>query len=160
ELPGHRAAVVSLSFAADGKRMASADSDGKIQVWQMKVGGAWDLQRPISIDRPKLRTHYLTPPTVAVALTLDGQLLAVCSSDQALVYLRSLADETPVAQLKGRTGESLRCLAFSPDGSLLAAGYYRTGAHGISVWDVASRQLRPAVRSHFAVVQVVFRPDG
>jgi WD40 repeat protein/serine/threonine protein kinase len=160
ELPGHRTAVVSLSFAADGKRMASADRDGKIQVWQMKAADAWDLQRTIAIDGPKISTHYLTPPTVAAALSPDGHHLAVCSSDQARVFLWSLADETPVVRLEARAGESLRCLAFSPDGGLLATGYYRARGHGISVWDVASRQLRPAVPSYFAVVHVVFSPDG
>src|SRR5262249_29879166 len=77
-LGGHRAPVVSLGFAADGKSMASADRDGKIQIWRLRSGDTWGLQRRISIEGPKIRTHLLTPPTVAVALTPDGQSLAVC----------------------------------------------------------------------------------
>src|SRR5262249_45266960 len=138
-----------------GKCMASADRDGKIQVWQAKVGGTWELQRTIGIA-----DHLVKGSTVGVALAPDGKYLAACSSDQAFVYVWSVAAETPAAKYQGREGESLRCLAFSPDGSVLAAGYHCTGKHGISVWDVATRQLRPPVHSDFTVAKIVFSPDG
>jgi WD40 repeat protein len=78
-----------------------------------------------------------------------------------VALVRSLATEAPDIEFRGRGGENLRCLAFSPDGRLLAAGYHRTGAHGILVWDVATRQLKqPEITSPFAVAHVVFSRDG
>jgi WD40 repeat protein/serine/threonine protein kinase len=144
-------AVMSLSFSVDGKRMASADR-GTIQIWQAKATGTWALQRTISMDlRGTIR---------AVALSPDGQYLAACSSGQPFVSVWSLAMEAPVVKYQGRGGEILGCLAFSPDGRLLAAGYDCTDQHGISVWDVATRQLKPPVHSEFPVEKIVFSPDG
>jgi WD40 repeat protein len=155
QLPGHRAAVVSLSFSADGKRVASADGGGKIQVWQAKTRGTWELQRSMAIaDRP------LTGTTVAVALTPDGQSLAACSSDRAFVSLWSLTAQAAVARIQGREGANLQCLAVSPDGRLLAAGYHGAGQHGISIWDMATRQLKPPVQSDFPIETIRFSPDG
>jgi WD40 repeat protein len=160
-LPGHRAAVVSLSFAADGKRMASGDRDGRIQVWQASAGGTWDCKRVVQIDRPTRSSRDVLGPTIAVALTPDGQYLAACSSDHGVALVRNLATEAPATEFRGLGGENLRCLAFSPDGRLLAAGYHRTGAHGVLVWDVATGQLKkPEITSPFAVAQVVFSRDG
>src|SRR5205823_8726820 len=100
-------------------------------------------------------------PTISVALTPDGQYLAACSSDQAVASVWSLAAKAPIAELQGRGGEKLQCLAYSPDSGLLAAGYHRAGAHGILVWDVATRQLKTdPIPSLFAVAQVAFSPDG
>jgi WD40 repeat protein/serine/threonine protein kinase len=158
QLPGHRAAVSSLSFGADGKCLASGDVDGKIQVWQAGAGGTWACQRMIQIDRPKRANYSQLGPRVAVALTPDGQYLATCSSDQASVW--SLAAEDPPVEFQGRGEENLTCLAFSPDGSLLVAGYHHTGAHGILVWELATRRLKSVIPSPFAAVQVAFSPDG
>jgi WD40 repeat protein len=148
----HGNAVVSLSFSADGNRMASADRGGKIQVWQAKASGTWELQRTISMDmRGAIR---------AVALTPDGQYLAACSSAEAFVCVWRLTAEASVTKYQGLEGGRLGCLAFSPDGSLLAAGYDCTDQHGIAVWDVATRERKPPVHSEFPVQEIVFSPDG
>src|SRR5262249_46345868 len=55
---------------------------------------------------------------------------------------------------------NLRCLVFSPDSSLLAAGYQGTSGRGILVWDVARRQLKSSIPADGPVAQVVFSPDG
>jgi WD40 repeat protein/serine/threonine protein kinase len=155
QLPGHRAAVVSLSFSANGKGLVSADLDGKIHVWLANAGGTWELERTISIsDRPSKGA------TVAAVLAPDGKYLAACCSDQSFVSVWSLTAEVPVARFPGREGENLLCLAVSPDGRLLAAGYKCAGQHGISIWDVATRQLKPPVHCDFHIGTIRFSPDG
>jgi WD40 repeat protein len=161
QLPGHRAPVVSLSFAANGNCIASGDRDGTIQVWQANVGVTWARQWKIQIDRPTMSNRDALGPTISVALSPDGQHLAACSSDQAMVSVWDLAAKAPIREFQGRGGEKLQCLAFSPDGGLLAAGYHRAGAHGILVWDVASRHLKTnPIPSLFAVAQVAFSHDA
>src|SRR5207244_3446733 len=126
---------------------------GKIQVWQAKAGGTWQLQRPIAIaDRPS------TGATVAVALTPDGKGLAACSSDQAFVYVWSLTAETPAANYPRREGESLRCLAFSPDGQVIAL----PGRHGglITLYDVLRQREVARLQHTEDVDRVAFSTDG
>ncbi|HTU16508.1 MAG TPA: hypothetical protein VMG10_00470, partial [Gemmataceae bacterium] len=62
-----------------------------------------------------------------------------------------------LATLEGHKN-SLRNLAFSPDGTLLAAGCLNGN---VLLWDVRSRQILAAVSAHQgAVWSVAFSPDG
>src|SRR5207248_455580 len=85
-LQGHGGPVLNLSFAADGKRMASADRDGEIQIWQMSSDGAWACQRQIQINPCPMRTSRLLESrslpafgasTLGLLGSLQGPLFAV-----------------------------------------------------------------------------------
>src|SRR5581483_7263334 len=54
--------------------------------------------------------------------------------------------------------QQLLCLAFSPDGKLLAAGGYSSTS---AVWEVATGKLRHKLPGHkYLISQVSFSPDG
>jgi WD40 repeat protein len=72
-------------------------------------------------------------------------------------YLRGLATATEARTLRGHDGP-VYCLAYSPDGRMLATG----GAdRTVKLWDTASWQVRATLRGHDAAVRTLaFAPDG
>src|SRR5262249_20837439 len=58
-LPGHTGPILSLSFAADGKRLASGDQNGTIHVWQASSDGTWSPQQRLQIEPRPLRISKL-----------------------------------------------------------------------------------------------------
>src|SRR5262249_46209264 len=103
-----------------------------------------------------------TPDAVtSLALTPDGKHLAACTANGTTISVWNLTDGTRETPFRGSQGERLICLACSSRDNLLAAGCYHQGRHGILVWDVASRQLKPVVLPSLdQVAQVVFSSDG
>jgi eukaryotic-like serine/threonine-protein kinase len=159
----HRAPVVSLAIGADGKRMASADLGGIIKVWQSDPVTLWACTKTIEIAPPK---SLSTPgqsrfETVSVALGPGSKTLAFCSSDQSEVSVQNLADGIRAVPFSGREGDHLHGLAFSPDGSLFAAGYERKGAHSTMVW-ASSTPHTPIAELPIGdiVGRIAFSPDG
>jgi len=84
-----------------------------------------------------------------VAVSRDGRRVA--SSWQDSVRLQTISDEAPIRQLKGAEA-TIEYMAFSPDGSLLAA----RAENKITIWDVADGSLRQRLPGkHF-----VWSPDS
>lgn len=101
-----------------------------------------------------------------VAFSPDGALLALASSDDALVRLRSGADGAALADGELTSGgpgnDRVTSLAFAPDGTLLATA---NGDGSIQLWDVAERRaVRLMIdyddRERRAVQSVAFSHDG
>jgi WD40 repeat protein len=113
---------------------------------------------PAAILRPADGTHAL-----AVAISPDGRLVAVGThgtvgvQDRAGTLTLWDAAGKRVATLAGNAGE-VAILAFSPDGTRLAAG----GSDGtVRVWDVGKRAEVAAIdHNGHRVTGLVFTPDG
>lgn len=71
ELKGHQGEVNALSFAADGRRLASAGTDGMIVLW--------DTERQRAVD-----SIGVGHPVEGVAIAPDGKQLAAIGADGAL----------------------------------------------------------------------------
>ena len=54
-------------------------------------------------------------------------------------------------------GDFIRCVAFSPDGTLIAAG---SAEGNIFLWDVASGEQAQKIEGRFDIWRLAFRPDG
>ena len=137
------ASIISVAFSPDGKLLATGDSNGEIQVWQMpglsrtrtcrgQMGWLWH-----------------------VVFSSDSQILASCGHDST------------VQLWNATTGELLRilqhssmvfCTAFSPNGKLLVSCVENAL---IKLWDVATGEILKILSGHENCVwAVAFSPDG
>ena len=156
----HRAPVVSLSLAAASGRMASADQDGVVKVWHPHSDGAWVCTWTMAIDRTRVpmdkQFRYTAPRSVV--LSPDGKWLFICSINQPGVALWDLTRGTRSQPFELPAPGTLACLALSPDGRFLAAGYNRDR---ILVWEVANGAIKHNIPSDVGWVNdLVFSGNG
>ena len=144
---GHTAVITSLDISADGKRIVTGGADRRVIVWD-----ADSLKQILAIDdNPS--------PVAAVAFRPDGKQIAVGSIDRTI----ALYDVSRKLDYRWQAhGASVNCLAYSPDGRLLASG----GNGGqVKVWALANpgaAALAPIVLpGHTGPVSAVaFRKDS
>jgi WD40 repeat protein len=137
------ASIISVAFSSDGKLLATGDSNGEIQLWQI----------------PGLNKIYTCRGQAGwlwhVVFSPDSQILASCGHDST-VQLWNAA-----------TGEFIRilqhssmvfCTAFSPSGKLLVSCVENAL---IKLWDVATGKILKILPGHENCVwAVAFSPDG
>ena len=158
-LKGHTSFVTDVSFCADGTRIASGCRDGKVKLWD-----AGESQESLT-----LKGH--TQPIWGLSFSPDGKRIASASgANNGTIYLPPDANTTEgvvkvwdaVTGLETLTlnghGDSVNCVAFSPDGSTIASGSHDTS---VKVWDAATGQERLTFEGHADhVTSVAFSPDG
>jgi WD40 repeat protein len=109
----HTRAIESLSFSADGSRLATASRDLTAKVWAA-AGMLARKGEPSLVLRGHMRN------LTGVAWSPDGRRLATCAEDRTV---RLWDTATGQEALTLRAGEELPVrVAWSPDGSSLAAG--------------------------------------
>jgi WD40 repeat protein len=160
-LEGHRAPVAGLSFSAAGNRMASADLDGMVKVWQGNPDKDWSCIQTIPLDRPTADGALRIGLSILVALTSDGESLLTYSAPQPAVALWNVADARRTAGLDLPGPGRLQGLSLSPNGTFLAAGYWNKEERRLLVWDVAGRTLAHNLASDLGLIgDVAFSSDG
>lgn len=109
-LEGHTLPPVSVTFDASGTQVISSGMDDTARTWDVATGEQLAVE-----DQPYQSQHW-------VAYSPDGTLFAT-----GYWYLLALYDATTralVRELPGHTTSVEEALAFSPDGTRLAAGSY------------------------------------
>jgi serine/threonine protein kinase/WD40 repeat protein len=130
-----------LAIDASGKRIAVAWSDGAGITVHDLVSGA-------------LLGKFGDSP---FALSPDGRWLAV--QENADIVLLPIASGSPRIVLGSHGGAGATALAFSPDGTRLAAAFYKHST--VVLWDVAKQKQIGTLRGHREnVFDVAFSPDG
>ncbi len=101
----HPAEVATLSFSADGTRLATGTADNQVRVWELATG-------------LELQAFFHAGPVRAVAFHPQNNALVVSSSADKTVALHTMT----VARVLS-TGTPLRSMAVTPNGShVLTAG--------------------------------------
>jgi WD40 repeat protein len=142
-LRGHRSSIYSVAFSPDGKWLASASGDETLKLWDPATGQ----------ELRTLRGH--TEGVVGVAFSPDGARLTSLSDD-CTVKLWDLSSGEEARTLSTSGGS---CVAFSPDGTLLARG--QRSSRVVTLWDVASgQQVRTFHGPPGSTYNLAFSSDG
>lgn len=144
EVPLHSPHPLRLAgFNRAGHRLAAIDQGGRLQCWKLEPHRAVALPVPL-----------LTNATT-FTFNQDGSQLAIATRQQQIHRLDAATGQTAGSPLTHSA--SLRSLAYSPQGSLLAA----TTGHRAQVWNLESGQPLPhAFKVDNAARLAWFSPDG
>jgi WD40 repeat protein/serine/threonine protein kinase len=131
----------TAAFSEDGKRLAAAEKDMQIRLWNTTDWSSEVLGDPTSDE------------VYSMAFSPNGSHLAQIGHNGGMVF--DLASRKTILRFKERRALSL---AFSPDGRYLAAGDEFNLIH---LWDVNNRQKLGSLRGHVSgVAGLSFSPDG
>jgi WD40 repeat protein len=121
--------VTALSFAPDGRTLASSSQDGSVSIWDLQTGSLI-LQ---------LKKH--TAAVNAIAFSTAGDLIASGGDDRSVIIWETATGKAR-RTLKGHD-LTVTSLAFSPDASLLASG---SGNASVVLWDARNGKLNRVLR--------------
>jgi RNA polymerase sigma factor (sigma-70 family) len=153
-LEGHRSAVWSVGFSADGRSLVTTSITGEVGGWDPATGAArhpirawlsWDPRTRLSADRRR-----------ALSVTGETGRTRKPGPGEATVYLWEPFADRPPVRLQGQTGPAYHA-AFTPDGrSVIATHHDGT----IGVYDAATGKLVRAVKGKEYLYHPTFAPDG
>src|SRR4030095_9004914 len=142
---GHRDAVLSVTFAPDGRRFASGSRDKDIRLWDVAI-----------TNRSYQVCTEHKGAVAGLAISGDGLTMASgCSANTIKFWdLRNLEKS-----LGSRSWHrsAIRTLAFSPDGQRLASG---SDDHSVKLWDFGTRRELASFEFDSGIQLVAFSPDA
>lgn len=158
QLQGSQQVVREVAFQPRGSLLASAGDEPVIRIWDVAAGTQVKTLRGLS-------------SVTSIGFSPNGRLLAGCSFKQkgpqhwqGDVVVWDVDSGEIVRVVETQANGYYRGVAFSPDGSLLAAAFDSAGSSrssGVKLWDTTTWELkRTLLRGRGASVTVAFSPDG
>ena len=140
---GHDDLINSVAFSPDGERVVSGSGDGTVRIWSAATG-----QFMGTLTRGE---HVLS-----VAFSQYGGRVASGGADDTI---RIWDAKAGAFELNGHT-DYVCCVAFSPNGKLLASGGEEQDCT-VRIWDLENKRQIHELKGHTeAVNDVSFSPDG
>lgn len=143
---GHTALVRTVAFDQAGKRLVSGGYDSKIRVWDVASG-------------QQIATAQASGggAVFGIAFTPNGLRFAAGGTNESVQLFATLSGQEIMALFPGKS--SVESIAFSPDGTRLAAAIAGNG--NMRIWD-APRKHETAILSGHAdtVTSVTFSLDS
>ena len=148
ELMGHDGGITSLAFHPSAPTLASGSLDGTVRIWSRAAA------EPLAT----LPDH---PGITAAAFRPDGRQLAVAARGGGGIELWDPRAVERRHRLTGNAGLVTE-IAYSPDGTLLAAAFKSTDQPGeVRVWTTDAGDLLATLGDiGRGAERVVFAPDG
>jgi len=134
-----------LAWSPDGTSLASAGTDGRVDVWNVATG-----------------ENFILPPAEGgsawcVAWSPDGNNLAAGFED-GTVQIFERVKQSPNRRVFRAHQERVFALAWSPQGHRLASGSYRDNT--LRVWDPDQGKQVMAMDNRGSVLGLAWSPDG
>jgi len=142
-LRGHLAQVACIAFSADGRTLATGGDDGDVRLWGVASGR----------EEGVLTGHVLG--VRAVAFDPKGRWVVTAGGDDT-IQVHELDSRQRVRVVQGH--EDVRCLAYSPDGALLASAGASGGEQTVQLRDTSSWTVLRVFEGNSNYLG--FTPDG
>ncbi|MCA9263137.1 MAG: protein kinase [Planctomycetales bacterium] len=180
--------LLSLAFSPRDTRLAIADTDGEIHLWNPETGEADRLLTADSAPRTINTVGFSHDATFVVAGTAQGELIAIrladrrvrtlrpkamadiqqlaCARDRNLVVTAGAGPELYMWDLEQATTQAITSghlngisvLAFTPDGRTLLTG---DGDGLLQFWDVDVWQIKMSLKDEGRrLLSAAFSPDS
>lgn len=133
-MTGYRDGVSSVAFSPDGKTLATSGYLAELKLWDLRTGTVRH-----AIDTPGVIEKVVFSPdgtSVAAGIWITNEDR---TAGEAKIWRATTGEET--SRFTGHA-EGVRCLAFSPDGKLLATG---SMYESVRIWDVKAQRLLATV---------------
>jgi WD40 repeat protein/class 3 adenylate cyclase len=150
ELRGHSYPVGSISWDADGRRIATGSFDSSVRIWDGRTG------------RLEIELLGHSGTVISVDWSPNGSRLVTSASDgTAKVWEIGEAGGRELMSLSGQDTRSGLLAVFSPDGEQVIGG--NTAISAVKIWDVGvsgDAEWANLPTDLLAPVDVTFLPDG
>ena len=142
----HQGSVVAVAFSANGNTLATACADGNLYLWD--VATRREIRRVAVGNIPGWPGRFAFSP--------GGEMFALGEEGTGTLYIGDVARGTRVSVLDA--GQTPLCMAFSPNGKILAAGFWD---NSVGLWDLSrGERILPLTNSIAQVRSLAFSFDG